>query len=80
MNKAKGIAFTNPKGGSGNTASCLSITGYMVKSIHKVFASDKVVVPFEPSGIFFFGKLGNLCVKAYAKIVERISIKNSQYI
>ena len=63
MNKAKGIAFANPKGGSGKTASCLSITGYMVKSIHKVFASDKVVVPLEPSG-FFLEALENLTIFA----------------
>jgi cellulose biosynthesis protein BcsQ len=52
QNKAGCIAFVNPKGGSGKTTSCLSIAGYMVKSTYKVFASDQVVVPLEPSGFF----------------------------
>jgi cellulose biosynthesis protein BcsQ len=32
LNKAKGIAFANPKGGSGKTTLCLSIAGHMAKS------------------------------------------------
>jgi cellulose biosynthesis protein BcsQ len=63
LNKAERITFANPKGGSGKTTSCLSIAGYMAKSTHKVFASDQVVLPLEPSG-FFLEALENLAIFA----------------
>ena len=40
---AECIAFTNPKGGTGKTTSCLSIAGYLAKSGSKV-----LVVDFDP--------------------------------
>ncbi|MFC1950014.1 ParA family protein, partial [Chloroflexota bacterium] len=44
MLKAAGcIAFTNPKGGTGKTTSCLSVAGYLARSGSKV-----LVVDFDP--------------------------------
>lgn len=43
MARAECIAFTNHKGGTGKTTSCLSIAGYMAKSGNKV-----LVVDFDP--------------------------------
>jgi len=40
---AECIAFTNPKGGTGKTTSCLSIAGYLARSGSKV-----LVVDFDP--------------------------------
>jgi len=43
MPEAECIAFTNHKGGTGKTTSCLSIAGYLAKSGNKV-----LVVDFDP--------------------------------
>ncbi len=63
LNKAERITFANPKSGSGKTTSCLSIAWHLAKGTHKVFASDQVVVPLEPSG-FFLEALENLAIFA----------------
>lgn len=41
--KAKCIAFTNHKGGTGKTTSCVSIAGFLAKIGHKT-----LVVDFDP--------------------------------
>ena len=43
QDKAECIAFTNLKGGSGKTTSCLSIGGYLAKNGKRV-----LVVDFDP--------------------------------
>ena len=43
QDKAECIAFTNPRGGSGKTTSCLSIAGYLAKNGKRV-----LVVDFDP--------------------------------
>jgi chromosome partitioning protein len=63
QNKAECIVFTNPKGGSGKTTSCLSIGGYLARSGSKV-----LVVDFDPQANATSG-LG----------IDRITLQHSIY-
>ena len=51
QDKAECIAFTNPKGGSGKTTSCLSIAGYLAKKGKRVLVVDSDPQASATSGL-----------------------------